>query len=142
MVPEYHSSEGFDPSEPAIGARLERVVVDPSLGRLVVVRAAGKGAAYALLTFGFSLEYGGRDAFVDEIYLRADYRGRGWGRRLLEFVEHEAKRCGVRALHLEVARENAAALELYRQFGFEDHDRYLMTKRIAPESQPRGVRRM
>jgi ribosomal protein S18 acetylase RimI-like enzyme len=118
---------------------LERVVADPSLGRLVVIRAAGSAAGYALIAFGFSLEYGGRDAFVDEIYLRAEYRGRGWGRRLLEFVEHETKRCGVGALHLEVARENAVALALYRQFGFDDHDRYLMTKQVAPESDSNGL---
>ncbi|HEX2680374.1 MAG TPA: hypothetical protein VHQ03_03690 [Candidatus Dormibacteraeota bacterium] len=37
---------------------------------------------------------------------------------------------GVHALHLEVTHANTGAQQLYRKFGFEDHDRYLMTKRI------------
>ena len=107
MVGEYHSAEGLCRSAAGIATMLKRFLADPALGRLAVIRAAGEPAGYALLSFGLSLEYGGRDAFVDEIYLRAEYRGRGWGRRLLEFVEAEARRCGVRALHLEVSRRNA-----------------------------------
>jgi len=39
---------------------------------------------------------------------------------------------GRQALHLEVERTNAVGQTLYRKFGFEDHDRYLMSRRIAP----------
>ncbi len=35
---------------------------------------------------------------------------------------------GVRALHLEVERENVEAQALYRRIGYKDHDRYLLTK--------------
>jgi hypothetical protein len=34
-----------------------------------------------VLTLGYSLELLGRDAFIDEFYLREVYRGRGWGRQ-------------------------------------------------------------
>jgi ribosomal protein S18 acetylase RimI-like enzyme len=37
----------------------------------------------------------------------------------------------VRALHLEVTRDNIAAQRLYRSVGFADRDHYLMTKRLA-----------
>ena len=35
---------------------------------------------------------------------------------------------GINAIHLEVDDGNDPALELYRQTGYEDHDRFLMTK--------------
>jgi len=38
---------------------------------------------------------------------------------------------GVHALHLEVVRENTIAHAVYRKFGFEEHDRFLLTKVIA-----------
>lgn len=41
------------------------------------------------------------------------------------------REAGVSALHLEVARKNTAAQGFYRRLGFEDHDRYLMTRRFA-----------
>jgi GNAT superfamily N-acetyltransferase len=45
---------------------------------------------YIVLTFGYSLEYLGRDAFIDEFYLRESYRGRRWGRRTLESSRRQA----------------------------------------------------
>ena len=40
---------------------------------------------YLVLTLGYSLEYGGRDAFIDEVYIRSSYRGRGIGTAALTF---------------------------------------------------------
>lgn len=85
-------------------------------------------AGYAVLTFGYSLEFHGRDAFVDELYLRNEYRGQGIGKRALEFLTEVCVAEGVSALHLEVERSNTQAQAVYRKFGFEDHDRYLMTR--------------
>jgi len=86
---------------------------------------------YIVLCFGYSLEFLGRDAFIDEFYLIEEYRGRGWGRRTFEFVQEEARRQNVRAIHLEVVRKNASALEFYRRLGFKDHDHRLMTIGVA-----------
>ena len=80
---------------------------------------------------GYSIEYGGRDAFIDEVYIRAAYRGQGIGRQAMMFAETQCRALGVRALHLEVARDNTNAHALYRKVGFVDHDRYLMTKHIS-----------
>ena len=49
----------------------------------------------------------------------------------MAFAETQCRAVGVRALHLEVERDNTNARALYRKVGFVDHDRYLMTKRIS-----------
>ena len=82
---------------------------------------------YIVLCFGYSLEYLGRDAFLDEFYLIESHRGRGWGRKTLEFVCVQARLQDVRAIHLEVVRRNTSAREFYRKLGFKDHDHYMMT---------------
>ena len=82
--------------------------------------------AQLLVECGYSLEYQGHDAFIDELYLRSHYRRQGIGAQSLRFVENAARSLGVRALHLEVERGNTAAQAFYRQVGFADHDRYLM----------------
>jgi hypothetical protein len=41
---------------------------------------------------------------------------------------------GVRALHLEVDRNNPRALAAYLKAGFEDRNNFLLTKRIATRS--------
>ena len=44
--------------------------------------------------------------------------------------QRACRAAGVHALHLEVERDKRRAIDFYRRAGFEDHDRYLMTKRI------------
>jgi ribosomal protein S18 acetylase RimI-like enzyme len=83
---------------------------------------------YVVLAVGFSFEFRGHDAFIDELYIDAAYRRRGYGRRVLAFAEERAREMGVNAIHLEVDRGNDPALELYRRTGYQDHDRFLMTK--------------
>jgi ribosomal protein S18 acetylase RimI-like enzyme len=81
-----------------------------------------------VLTVSFSFEYRGYDAFIDELYIAEEHRGRGIGRRAMRFAESAARERGVNAMHLEVSPDNQAALELYRRAGYADHGRYLMTK--------------
>ena len=114
----------------AVGRALTQILADESLGRVWLIQSGGEAAGYLVLTFGFSLEFGGRDAFIDELYVREEFRGRGLGRRAIELGERACRERGVGALHLEVERANAGAQELYRRSGFRDHDRYLMTKLI------------
>lgn len=112
------------------GARtaLETLIRDPSLGCIWLIHDGGVAIGYVVLTLGYSLEYQGRDAFVDELFVRESHRGYGVGRQTLAFVEGACRSLEVRALHLEVERENADAHEFYRKMGFKDHDRYLLTK--------------
>jgi diamine N-acetyltransferase len=104
---------------------------DESLGHVWLISYEGEAVGSLVLTLGYSLEYGGRDAFIDEVYIRESHRGQGIGQHALTFAENVCRSLGVRALHLEVERENTTAHGLYRKAGFVDHDRYLMTKRIS-----------
>jgi ribosomal protein S18 acetylase RimI-like enzyme len=116
--------------EPAARAALAQFLRDPSLGRAWLICDGQTAVGYVILTLGYSLEFHGRDSFVDELFIEAGHRGRGWGRRTMEFVEAEARSLGVRAIHLEVSPANSVAYELYRRSGFEDRQHHLLTKRI------------
>ena len=70
-----HDQLAFD--QPAARRALEGLVGDPSLGRVWLISDEGKAIGYVALTLGYSLEYHGRDAFVDEIFVRASDRGMG-----------------------------------------------------------------
>jgi len=100
----------------------------PERGRVWALAVGHKLVGYIVLTLGFSFEYLGTDAFIDELYIAPEYRRRGFGRSAVEYLEAEAAKLGVNALHLEVDFGSDPAAELYRRGGFEDHNRYLMTK--------------
>jgi ribosomal protein S18 acetylase RimI-like enzyme len=115
----------------AVGARsaLQGLIRDSSYGRLSLICDGETIVGYLVLTFGYSLEFYGRDAFIDELYIRATHRGRGWGTRAMAHAESVARSENIRAIHLEVGRHNTA-LEFYRRIGYVNHERYLMTKWI------------
>ena len=109
-------------------ATFRRFLTLPQFGRIWLVFDGVDLAGYIILTIGFSFEFHGHDAFIDELYIAPAYRRRGFGRRAVEYVEQMAREMGVNAIHLEVDDGNDPALELYRRTGYEDHDRFLMTK--------------
>ena len=126
-----YAQDGLAFDEPAARAALAGIVRDRSLGLVWMIDEGPEAIGYMVLTLGYSLMYRGRDAFVDELFIRADRRRRGIGRKAMAIMEQACHDLEVRALHLEVERANAAAQALYRKFGFVDHDQYLMTRHLG-----------
>jgi ribosomal protein S18 acetylase RimI-like enzyme len=130
---EYYEFDGHHYDRHAVRAALDGLMRKPAFGRVWLICDDELPVGYVILTIGYSIEYRGHDAFVDELYLRESHRGRGWGRAALACVEQACRELGICALHLEVERENTAAQALYRKFGFEDGDRYLLNKWLAED---------
>ena len=57
---------------------------------------------------------------LKRMWLRPACRGRGLARRLMDRVLEEARALGGRVLRLDSERRLAAAVALYRSYGFED----------------------
>ena len=119
----------FDPAEAKKAMRM--LLGNRDLGAVIVVTDKVP-VGYLVLAFGYSLEFHGRDAFVDEFFLLEKYRGKGVGRATLKYAERIAEKRGIKALHLEVTRHNSRVIDFYRREGFVDHDRYLMTRLVRP----------
>ena len=136
---EYYIYDGHGFDEPKAHVALMALLRDANLGRAWLILDGGGAVGYVVLCFGYSLEWLGRDAFVDEFYLLEEYRRLGWGRKTMEFVEEAARSAGVRTLHLEVVRENNAALQVYQRLGFVEHESTFLSKWIAQDlSKPLG----
>ena len=131
LMDEFHRESDFTLDRPAAERAFDALLADPALGRAWIVVYEGQTAGYVALSFGFSLEHMGRDARVDDFYLRPAFRGAGLGSSVLEQIEGEARSEGARALHVEVGRENAIAQHVYRKRGMRGHDdRELLTKTL------------
>lgn len=131
LMQEYYEFDHhpFDPA--AARSAMERLLKDDSLGAVWLICDTHQAVGYTVLCFGYSLEYLGRDAFIDEIYIRASHRGQGLGTQTLQLLARACADLGIQALHLEVERQNTKAQAFYRKVGFYNQDRYLMTQWIA-----------
>jgi ribosomal protein S18 acetylase RimI-like enzyme len=130
----FYVDEGYAFSEPGARAAVVHLLEDDRAGRIWIAQGDQGPLGYVVLTFGYSLEHHGVVAFVDEVFVVSDLRGRGLGTSALALAEAECHALGVRTLQLEVERDNVAAQELYRRTGFNDHGRFLLTKRLIKEN--------
>ena len=57
--------------------------------------------------------------YVNEIRIREDWRGQGYGKKLLKLVEVKAKELGLGAVYLHAEAKNPAALRFYQNNGYD-----------------------
>jgi diamine N-acetyltransferase len=120
-------SERFD--ESVVRSNLSELLQNPVYGLIYFVEHTNRAIAYLVICFDYSLEYKGKGAWVDELFVERDRRQQGIGAYLLDLAESASREHDAKYLHLEVSHGNPA-LELYRRRGFVDHNRYLMTKSL------------
>jgi ribosomal protein S18 acetylase RimI-like enzyme len=130
LMREFYAHEGlvFDESR-TLGA-FRTMAADPNLGRVWIFRAGGAVVGYLAVTVCYSLEFAGRYALVDELYVREAFRGRGIGARALQVAAEACRALDVSALRLEVDVGNERAMALYERLGFTLQKRYMMSQWI------------
>ena len=114
LVGEFTAEEGYPYERGPVRDMLQRLLGHDDVGRVWLVLDGDEVAGYAALCFGWSIEYRGRDAVVDELFVRPAFRGRGHGTALL--------RMGAR--------------RLYERLGYAGKDRALMTRRLRAAGLP------
>jgi ribosomal protein S18 acetylase RimI-like enzyme len=119
--------EQIEIDDPALVGAISRLLSDASLGQVWLIERDGAAIGQAVVTYGFDLEFGGRDSFLTELWVDPDARGRGAATAALRLIETELRRRDVRALHLGVRPENPAR-RLYERSGFVASPRVVMTR--------------
>lgn len=107
-----------------------QLLADERLGRVWLVEQDRSTVGYVVVAFVFSMEYGGLNAVVDDLFIQPTSRHQGLGRTAISQVIESCRAQGVRALHLETEAANGAAMRLYRRAGFRESGRQLMTLRL------------
>lgn len=130
MMSAFYAIDGY-PINPVKSSRLfTEFISDETLGKAWLIESDNEIAGYCILTYIFSFEYGGRIAFVDELYIKESFRGKGIGKSSIEIIKAEAAKLSLKLLYLEVEHHNSNAQKLYLAAGFSVHKRNLMQIKI------------
>ncbi len=106
-----------------IAAAVEGVFYRPERGSLFVATMQGIIIGVAYLSFTWTLEHGGKTAWLEELYVVPEHRDEGIGRALLTVVCDHAVAQGCAAVDLEVDTTHQRAAHLYARQGFRPLDR-------------------
>jgi ribosomal protein S18 acetylase RimI-like enzyme len=128
MMSDFTAGEGIAPDPRRLRTALGNLLRERNLGRVWLIVEGGEVVGYAVLTFGYDLEFTGRDAFLTELYVSKELRGRGIGRRALAMIERQAVALKARAVHLMVRAENIRAFTLYASAGYEAPRRVMLSR--------------
>lgn len=132
MMAAFNAHEGLEHSGDHVSRAFEALREHPDWGAVLLAELGGVPAGYAVIGYSFDFEFGGRDAFLCELFVVDRFRSRGIGKALLEVAQDTARQGGAAALHLVVRPDNAAAQILYRRDGFGFDPRLLMSKPLDP----------
>ncbi len=123
-----HEQLEFNPEK--IRIILQDLLTNFNLGRVWLIRSGEENIGYLILTYSFSVEYGGRDALIDELYIKQNFRNKGIGTEALKFIENGCRTIGINAVHLQVKKFNSDAKRLYERIGYKVNQRDYLTKRL------------
>ena len=125
-----------DRLRPIVQAALEdsdRILVVGAFHEGLPGFAHGKMVGVLMMTVLVSLEQAGEIGYIEQLYVREDYRRKGLGDRLLSLALDWAAGRGLRAVDVEAhERWNPAVVrELYGKKGFEEIKRTRLTKPLG-----------
>lgn len=86
-------------------------------------------AGYSMISKSYSTEYGCPCLWIEDLYFKPDYRGKGLGKFFFKEIESIFTECPIR-FRLEVEPKNKPAVSLYNKMGFTLLPYNQMTKEI------------
>ncbi len=131
LVAAFHAEAGIEQTDEARRNGLAPLLDGIPHGVAYLIGPARAPIGYVIISFGWSVEFGGMDAIIDEIYVRPGVRGRGIASEALLALPNALSSGGVKAVHLEVDKTNEIAKKLYARAGFRPRENFIfMTRKL------------
>jgi GNAT superfamily N-acetyltransferase len=118
MMTEFYSDSPYTLNPRRATEAFESLLADELLGHVWFIQADSKDVGYVVVTFCYTMTYGGRSAVVDDFYIRPAFRGGGLGKAAMAEVRADCAGQGICSIHVETGHDNAPALAVYRSAGF------------------------
>lgn len=108
-----------DPSEDVMKRDIADCLGDnPFIECFVFENNTGVIKGYSMVAHSYSTECGGNCVWVEDIYIKPDYRGKNIAGEFFEYLDNMYGKEAVR-FRLEVEEENERAVKAYKKAGFE-----------------------
>jgi GNAT superfamily N-acetyltransferase len=106
---------------------------EPRYAHALMAEWDGAVAGFALYFFNYSTFLCRPGLYLEDLYVRPDYRGRGVGGGLLHCLEQRAREAGCGRLEWAVLDWNQGAIDFYRDFGARPHAGWTLYRKLLPD---------
>ena len=130
MMQDFYAIDNYPMNVEVTKNLFHEFISNEHLGKSWLIYSENEIVGYIILTFIFSFEYGGKIAFVDELFIKETARGKGIGKEAIQFIQKEVPKLSLKLLYLEVEPHNENAQKLYLAHDFVIHNRKLMKYKV------------
>ncbi|WP_445712791.1 GNAT family N-acetyltransferase [Flavobacterium sp.] len=131
MMQDFYAIDNYPINVEKSKKLFQEFITNENLGKSWLIFSENEIVGYIILTFIFSFEYGGKIAFIDELFIKENARGKGIGKEAIQFIQGEVSKLSLKLLYLEVETHNENAQKLYLAHDFKLHNRKLMKYKIV-----------
>ena len=131
MMRDFYAIDNYPIDVEVTKTLFQEFIFNEHVGKSWLIYSENEIVGYIILTFIFSFEYGGKIAFVDELFIKETARGKGFGKEAIQFIQQEVPKLSLKLLYLEVEPHNENAQKLYLAHDFELHNRKLMKYKVT-----------
>lgn len=118
LLGEFRSHFGkSEPDDASMRASVERIMAGGD-GEYLLAADGGEPVGVCQLRYRWSVWTAAHDCWLEDLFVRAEARGRGLGRALVTAAIARARERGCGRVELDVNEDNAPALALYEACGF------------------------
>lgn len=128
----YFNDRGMTVTDGRLAGIVDGVLHHPDHGFFHVARSSSIVVGLVCVHYGWSLEHYGKSAWVDDLYVRADFRRHGVGTQLILAAIERARRAGCHAVDFEVDMDHEWAAELAERQGFQSLERKRWVLNLKP----------
>lgn len=105
---------------------------DQPAAEVVIAEVDGRAAGFALFFHNFSTFLGKRGLYLEDLYVKPDFRGLGLGRRLMIHLAQLAVERDCGRFEWSVLDWNEPAIRLYRSLGAAGMDEWTVQRLSGP----------
>jgi GNAT superfamily N-acetyltransferase len=133
LMRDFYAESSFPLDGPWAAQSFADLLADPTRGAIWLIDVDNSPVGHVVLSVRYGMEYGGLIGYIDDLFVRAEYRRRGAATAGVEALVAECRRRGCKALEVEVDPANAAAIGVYQRFGLAPGtDTRLQLKVVLP----------
>jgi len=117
LMREFYAEADYPLDQKWAETSFSQLLEHSELGCAWLAERDGVAAGHAVLTLRYTMEHGALSGYIDDLFVKPEFRRQAIARVLLSELFDECERRSCKSIYVEVGDRNVPAIELYKQFG-------------------------
>jgi ribosomal protein S18 acetylase RimI-like enzyme len=133
LMKEFYAESSYELDEKWAADSFLNLLSNDANGCVWIVWTGNEAIGHAVLTVRFTMEHGGPSGYIDDLFVKKEFRRSGAASSVLQMLELECTKRKCKSLIVEVGKDNEAGLMTYKKLGMQkiDDGRILYGKKLA-----------